>query len=103
MREPKSRRIFGSPRITAAVKVQGFSCGESQIVRLMRKNGIKARAGKKFKVTKESDHNLAIAEDLVGRDFSASGINELWLSDITYIWTWEGWMYLTAIMDVYNR
>ena len=50
-----------------------------------------------------SDHNLPIAEDLVERDFSASGINQLWISDITYIWTWEGWMYLAAVMDVYNR
>jgi putative transposase len=73
MRKPKSRRIFGSPRITTALKVQGFSCGESQIARLMREKGIKARAGKKFKVTAKSDHNLPIPEDLVGRGFSASG------------------------------
>lgn len=58
---------------------------------------------KRFKITTKSDHNLPIAEDLVRRDFSASQMNELWLSDITYIWTWEGWMYLGAVMDVYNR
>jgi transposase InsO family protein len=69
----------------------------------MRENGIKARRRKKFKITTKSDHNLSCAQDLVGRDFQASGINELWLSDITYIWTWEGWMYLAAVMDVYNR
>jgi putative transposase len=98
-----SRGIYGSPRITAELKAQGFGCGENRIARLMRENGIKARTRKKFKITTKSDHSLPIAEDLVGRDFSASGINELWLSDITYIWTWEGWMYLAAVMDVYNR
>jgi putative transposase len=98
-----SRGIYGSPRITAEIKAQGFFCGENRIARLMRENGIKARTRKKFKITTKSDHNLPIAEDLVGRDFSASGINQLWLSDITYIWTWEGWMYLAAVMDVYNR
>jgi len=98
-----SRGIYGSPRITAELQAQGFGCGENRIARLMRENGIKSRTRKKFKITTKSDHNLPIAEDLVGRDFSASQINELWLSDITYIWTWEGWMYLAAVMDVYNR
>jgi len=78
-----SRRIYGSPQITAELKAQGFSCGENRIARLMRENGIKAWTRKKFKITTKSDHNLPIAEDLVGRDFSASGINELWLSDIS--------------------
>ena len=98
-----SRGTYGSPRITAELNAQDFGCGENRIARLMRENGIKARTRKKFKITTKSDHNLPIAEDLVGRDFSASQINELWLSDITYIWTWEGWMYLAAVMDVYNR
>ncbi|MCG7852324.1 MAG: IS3 family transposase, partial [Methanosarcinaceae archaeon] len=79
---------------TAELQDQGFGCGENRIARLMRENGIKARPRKRFKITTKSNHNLPIAEDLVRRDFSASRINELWLSDITYIWTWEGWMYL---------
>ena len=98
-----SRGIYGSPRITAELQARGFGCGENRIARLMRENGIKARTRKRFKITTKSDHNLPIAEDLVGRDFSASQMNRLWLSDITYIWTWEGWMYLGAVMDVYNR
>jgi len=96
-------RVYGFPRITAELKAQGFVCGENRIARLMRENGIKVCTRNKFKLTTKSDHKLPIAEDLVGRDFSAFGINELWLSDITYIWTWEGWMYLAAVMDVYNR
>ena len=95
-----SRGIYGSPRITAELQAQGFVCGKNRIARLMRENGIKARTRKRFKITTKSDHNLSIAEDIVGRDFSTSHKNELWLSDI---WTWEGWMYLAAVMDVYNR
>jgi transposase InsO family protein len=98
-----SRGTYGSPRITAELNAQDFGCGKNRIARLMRENGIKARTRKIFKITTKSDHNLPIAEDLVRRDFSASQINELWLSDITYIWTREGWMYLTVVMDVYNR
>ena len=98
-----SRGIYGSPRITAELKAQNFGCGENRIARLMRENGIKSRTRKKFKITTKSDHNFPIAQDLVRRDFSASGINELWISDISYIWTWEGWLYLSAVMDVYNR
>jgi len=100
----KSRHgTYGSPRITAELKAQGFACGENRIARLMIENGIKARTVKKFRGTTQSDHKLPVTEDLVGRDFLSSWINELWLSDITYIWTWEGWMYLEAVMDVYNR
>ena len=98
-----SRGTYGSPRITAELNAQNFGCGENRIARLMRENGIKARTKKRFKITTKSDHNLPIADDLVRRDFSASQINEIWLSDITYIWTWEGWLYLAAVMDVYNR
>jgi len=96
------RGVYGSPRVTVELRAQGFVCGENRIARLMRENGIKARTKKKFRITTKSDHKLPIAEDLVQRDFSASQMNELWLSDITYIWTWEGWMYLAAVMDVYN-
>jgi putative transposase len=99
----QSRGVYGSPRITAELRSWGLRHGENRIARLMRENGIKARTRKKFKITTKSDHNLPIAEDLVGRDFSASRINELWLSDITYIWTWEGWLYLSAVMDAFNR
>ncbi len=97
------RGVYDSPRITAELRAQGFVCGENRVARLMKDNGIKARRRKKFKITTKSSHNLSMTPDLVGRDFSASQENKLWLSDITYIWIWEGWMYLTAVMDVYIR
>ena len=97
------RGVYGSPRITAELRSLGFGCGKNRIARLMRENGIKSRIRKRFKVTTQSDHSLPIAADLVKRDFSAKAPNKKWLSDITYIWTWEGWMYLAVVMDVYNR
>ena len=98
-----SRRVYGSPRITAELRAQGYRCGENRIARIMRTNGIASLTRKCYKITTNSNHKLPVAEDLVRRDFRASAPNKLWVSDITYIWTWEGWLYLAAVMDVYNR
>lgn len=97
------RRVYGSPRITAELRSEGHRCGKNRIARLMRENGIRSLMKRRFKVTTRSDHRLPVAEDLVGRDFRTALINELWVSDITYVWTWEGWLYLAAVMDVHNR
>lgn len=97
------RGRYGSPRITEDLRGQGIRCGKNRVARLMRINEIKALRTKKFCVTAQSVHPYPLAEDLVRRDFSANDLNELWVSDITYIWTWKGWMYLAAVMDVYNR
>jgi transposase InsO family protein len=98
-----SRRVYGSPRITAELKARGYRYGENRIARIMRANGIASFTRRRYRLTTRSDHKLPIAEDLVARDFTATAPNRLWVSDITYIWTWEGWLYLAAIMDVYNR
>jgi putative transposase len=97
------RKVYGSPRITAELCSEGLRCGKNRIARLMRENGIRSLMNRRFKVTTRSDHRLPLAEDLVGRDFTTASINKLWVSDITYIWTWEGWLYLAAVMDVHNR
>jgi putative transposase len=97
------RKVYGSPRITAELRSEGYRCGKNRIARLMRENGIRSLVRRRFKVTTRSDHRLPVAEDLVGRDLSTTSLNELWVSDITYIWTWEGWLYLAAVMDVHNR
>ena len=97
------RKVYGSPRITAELRSEGYCCGKNRIARLMKENGIRSLLRRRFKVTTKSDHHLPVAEDLVKRDFTAASPNELWVSDITYIWTWEGWLYLAAVMDVHNR
>ena len=98
-----NRRVYGSPRITAELRAQGIRCGENRIARIMRANGIASLTRRRYKITTNSDHKLPVAEDLVERDFTATAPNRLWVSDITYIWTWEGWLYLAAVMDVYSR
>lgn len=94
---------YGSPRITDELHDQGRHCGRHRVARLMREHGLQAKAARRFKVTTQSDHVEPVAPDLVQRQFRADQANALWLSDITYIWTDERWIYLAAILDVYNR
>jgi len=97
------KNIYGSPRITDELNDRGFDCGENRVARIMKENGIAAKTKKKFKVTTQSKHDHSVAENLLKQDFSATCTDSIWISDITYIWTKEGWLYLAAIMDLYSR
>lgn len=99
----KSRKTYGSPRITAELKAEGFKCSENRIARLMRQHYIRAKTKRRYRITTHSKHNLPIANDLVKRRFMVSEPNKIWASDITYIRTEEGWLYLAVIMDLYSR
>ncbi|QFY42563.1 DDE-type integrase/transposase/recombinase [Candidatus Methylospira mobilis] len=70
---------------------------------LMQKNGIRARHKRRYKVTADSKHNLPVAANLLNRNFTPSGPNLAWTSDITYPWTDEGWLYLAIVFDLFNR
>jgi transposase InsO family protein len=98
----KSHKIYGSPNITMELNSSGFVASKGMVSRLMRKNGIRSKTVKKFKATTDSNHNLPVAENLLDRNFKASLRNEKWVSDITYISTWEGWLYLAGILDLYD-
>lgn len=99
--EEKSRP--GAKRIMKRLNVEGLRIGRHRVARIMRKNGWRAKAAKKFKATTNSNHKLPIAPNLLQQNFSASRPNEKWVSDITYIWTEEGWLYLAVVMDLYSR
>ena len=99
----RSRQSYGSPRLTDELKASGVSCGENRVASLMRQSGIRAVGKRKYHVTTHSKHNHPVAENLLNRQFSAGKPNAVWLSDITYIWTAEGWLYLAGILDVYSR
>jgi putative transposase len=73
------------------------------VAKRMQLLGLCAKAARKFKVTTDSNHDLATAPNLLQRDFTASSPNQAWVSDITYIWTEEGWLYLAVVMDLYSR
>ena len=98
-----NRQVYGSPRITEALRDQGVICGQNRIARLMRENDIMAKTVRRFKTTTDSNHNLPVAPNLVQQNFTARAPNQLWTSDITYIWTSEGWLYLAVVLDVYAR
>jgi len=98
----ESHEIYGSPTITVELNNAGTRAGRGMVSRLMRKNGIKSRIRKKYKATTDSNHNLPVAENILNREFTADSRDKKWLSDITYIWTNEGWLYLAGILDVYD-
>jgi len=94
---------YGSPRMTRELRLRGFAAGEERVARLMRENGIKAKHKRRFKVTTDSKHNLPVAPNLLERDFTPKASNRVWTSDITYLWTNEGWLYLAIVIDLFNR
>ena len=93
----------GSPRITEELKAEGDGYNEKTVANSMTRQGLKAKAGKKFKATTNSKHNLPVADNVLGQNFTANNPNEKWVSDITYLWTEEGWLYLAVIVDLYSR
>lgn len=99
----RSRQTYGSPRVTRDLRARGILCGKNRIARLMHTHGIVAKTKRRFKVTTQSHHTLPVAENLVRQEFVASASNRLWTSDITYLWTTEGWVYLAVVLDVFSR
>ena len=99
----RSRQTYGSPRLTVELQESGVSCSENRVARLMRRSGIRAVSKRKYRVTTNSKHNYPVAENQLDRDFSADCPNAVWCSDITYIWTSEGWLYLAGVIDLHSR
>jgi len=93
----------GAKRITKRLKQEGVLVGRHRVARIMRFHGWRAKAARKFKATTNSNHKLPVAPNLLQQNFSASKPNEKWVSDITYISTDEGWLYLAVVMDLYSR
>jgi len=94
--------IYGAPRITAVLNNKGIHVSKGMVGRLMSKNGIKSKTVKKYKATTDSNHDLPVAENILDREFTADIRDRKWLSDITYIGTDEGWLYLAGILDLYD-
>ncbi|HEX5269794.1 MAG TPA: IS3 family transposase [Gemmataceae bacterium] len=94
---------YGSPRIHAELVARGQPCCVNTVAQAMREAGIAAKTAKKFRCTTDSNHDLPVAENLLGRQFDPASPNEAWVADITYIPTREGWLYLAAVEDLYSR
>jgi len=99
----QSRRAYGSLRLKKALRNMGYKVNQKRVVRLMHINGIKAFWKKKYRITTNSKHNKPVAENLLMRNFTAEGPNKIWLGDITYIRTKEGFLYLAVVMDMFSR
>jgi transposase InsO family protein len=99
----RHKQRYGAPRITDDLHDEGIACSENRVARRMRVLGLRAIQAKKFKVTTDSNHSKPVAPDLIEQDFNAEAPNEKWVSDISYVWTDEGWLYLAVVMDLYSR
>ena len=94
---------YGSPRMVRELRLRGFPASKGRVERLMNENGIKAKHKRRFKVTTDSKHNQPVAPNLLDRNFAPEAPNQVWTSDITYLWTNEGWLYLAIVIDLFNR
>ena len=98
------RFVYGSPRIHRILRRAGETCGRKRVARIMRRLGLRSKATRRFRVkTTDSNHSHPIAPDLLRRNFTAPAPNRVWVSDITYIATDEGWLYLALTMDLFSR
>jgi len=98
------RRVYGSPRIWSDLVLDdGERIGRRRVERLMRQAGLSGLQEKKWKTTTIRVPGVRVADDLLDRDFSATGPNQRWVADITYLRTWEGWLYLIAVQDLFSR
>ena len=98
-----SRGTYGSPRVQAALELEGVIVGINRIARLMQENGIKVSVKRSFTKTTLSNHDRPIAKNLLERNFTTDAPNQVWVTDITYLQTSEGWLYLSAIIDLFSR
>lgn len=99
----ESDRTYGSPRVYDELRELGFTMGRNRIERLMRQAGLYAKHTRKYKHTTNSGHRLPVSPNLVRQRFERDELNQVWVSDITYLWTLEGWFYLAVILDLCSR
>jgi len=97
------RGTYGTRRIAEQLKQEGHQIGRYKVRHLMRKLGLKAKTPKRYKATTDSRHSFPVAENLLDRNFDVDKPNACWTSDITYIWSFEGWLYLAVVLDLYSR
>lgn len=98
-----SKKTYGSPRITMELRNQGLTVSRKRVSKLMKKQNLRSIIRKRFVVTTDSKHNYPVVQNLLNRDFNVDGTGKIWVSDITYIRTSQGWLYLTVILDLGDR
>ena len=99
----QSRESLGSRGLTKSLRKDGFTVGRYRIRRLMKQLELAVKPKRKYRVTTQSRHNLPVADNVLNREFNPDQPNQAWVSDITYVWTVQGWLYLAVVMDLYSR
>jgi transposase InsO family protein len=99
----ESQRRYGSPRVQRELRARGQRVGRKRVARLMRTQGLRARVPRRIRTTTDSQHASPIAPNVLARRFTAPAPNTVWVTDITYLWTLEGWLYLGVILDLFSR
>ncbi len=102
----RSRRSYGSPRVHRALRKRGFTCSRKRVERLMREDGLKAKRKRRFRSTPNSNHGRPVAPNLLARRFAVEeveGVDRVWVSDLTYLPTRAGWLYLAGVLDLASR
>lgn len=99
----ESGGTYGSPRVHDDLLDWGYIISQKTVARMMRELGLRATPKEKYKVTTDSNHTLKIYPNLVKRQFNVDTPNRIWVTDITYLWTLEGWVYLATVMDLFSR
>lgn len=99
----KSKRTYGSPRITKELNMRGIPVSQKTVAEIMKQNALRSVFKRKFKTTTDSNHNYPVSPNLLNQEFLVERYNQVWVSDITYIKTRQGWLYLTVILDLYDR
>ena len=98
-----SKGRYGSPKITQELRDRGRRVGKNRVARRMRKAGLRSKIRRKYRVTTDSKHHFAVSPNLLERNFTAQAPDKAWVSDITYLATRSGWLYLTVIIDLFSR
>ena len=93
----------GAPRVTQHLRDEGQTVGKNRVARVMQAEQLRAKAARKYKATTHSNHHLPVAPNRLEQDFTAPAANQKWVSDITYVWTDEGWLYFAVVLDLYSR
>jgi len=99
----KSKKTYGSPRVTIELQEEGYHVSRQRVARLMKKNNLRSIIRKKWIITTDSRHNYPIVENKLNRDFNVTRPGQVWVSDISYVKTSQGWLYITIILDLYDR
>jgi len=99
----QSKGRYGSPKITEELRYRGRKVGKNRVAERMRKAGLRSKIRRKYRVTTNSKHKFPVAPNLLKRNFTAQAPDRVWVSDITYLATRTGWLYLTVIIDLFSR